>query len=97
MTRSDDNQETSSAARLAHIKQEAMRRGVLADAFTEEAILTEAAAQMAERRADREDLVGSVIWSALAAGNRAVPAEPEDADDRLFPQDGRPVDQAGRE
>jgi hypothetical protein len=106
MTRSDDHQETvlntDLAARLAQIKQEAMRRGIVVerDAVTEDALLAQAAAGMAERRADRDDLVGSVIWGAIATGNRPVPAEPDDvepADARLLPGDSRSVDQAGRE
>jgi len=106
MTHSDDHQETvlntALATRLAQIKQEAMQRGVVADAdaLTEEALLAQAAAGMAERRADRDDLVGSVIWGAIAAGNQAVPTEPGDAEPaetRLLPEDGRPVDQAGKE
>jgi hypothetical protein len=54
---------------------------------------------MAKRRADRDDLVGSVIWGAIAAGNRAIPAEPDGAESADAPfalEDGR-VDRTGRE
>jgi hypothetical protein len=90
------------AAPLARIKQEAVRRGIAeagSAAVTERDLLAQAAAGMAERRAARGDLVGGVIWGAIAAEHGS--AGPEAGESEAVhavpvPQDGNPLDQAGK-
>jgi predicted RNase H-like nuclease len=57
---------------LAEIKAEATRRQAVRNvsALSEDELLDEAARGVAERRADRHDLIGALMWEEIAKGPR---------------------------
>ncbi len=68
------------AARLAEIKRRAAEGAPAAEsrAITEEELYDEAAWNLAVRRAERGDLVGSLIWEKIARHEtQARPSRPE--------------------
>lgn len=91
--------ERNLAARLAEIKQMATQGGSApvtdVEGIDEEEILAQAALGLAERRARRGDLVGTMTWERIAAGP-AVPTEPAVAETiparERQPDCGQPAD-----